>query len=319
MSLLESRIEYGPFEYPQAYDYWLKQQQAHWLHTEYPMAQDILDYKTKLSQAEQNVVTNILKIFTQIEVFIEDYWAAKVARWFKKPEIQMMAHSFSAFESIHAVAYQHLTDSLGLADYKGFLTVPEAKAKIDRLINQKGKTKEEIALSLAVFSAFNEGVNLFSSFAVLMNFSRFNKLKSVGAIVAASIKDESLHSEAGCWLFRTFVSEYPEIFTDELKQKVYEAARLTVDLEDSFIDKVFEMGDIEGMTSKMLKAYIRFRANTKLNDLTLKSNWKNLDKVLIKEMEWFDVLSAGVNHSDFFAQRVTDYSKGVLDFSKIWD
>lgn len=317
--LMDTRVEYGPFEYPQAYDYWLKQQQAHWLHTEYPMSQDLLDYKAKLTEPEKHVVTSILKVFTQTEVFIEDYWAAKVARWFKKPEIQMMAHSFSAFESIHAVAYQHLTDSLGVPDYKAFLSVPEARAKIERLINQRGKTKEEIALSLAVFSGFNEGVNLFSSFAVLMNFSRFNKLKSVGAIVAASIKDESLHSEAGCWLFRTFVSEYPEVWTDEVKKEIYDAARLTVDLEDAFIDHVFALGDIDGMSSKMLKTYIRFRANTKLQDLGLKSNWKNLDKELLKDMEWFDVLSAGVNHSDFFAQRVTDYSKGVVDFSKIWE
>lgn len=316
--LLTPRISYGPFEYPEAYNFWLKQQQSHWLHTEFPMAQDVLDY-TSMLEKEKNVIRGIIRIFTQSEVFIEDYWSSKVARWFKKPEIQMMAHTFGAFESIHAVSYQHLVDELGLTDFNAFLSEPTAKAKIDRLINQPGKTKEEIAISLAVFSAFNEGVNLFSSFAVLMNFSRFNKLKGVGAIVSASIKDESLHSEAGCWLFRTFVSEYPDIFTDELKKKIYDAARLTVDLEDAFIDKVFELGPIEGLDPYDLKQYIRFRTNTKLNDLGLKTNWKNLDKDALKRMEWFDILSSGISHSDFFAQRVTDYAKGVVDFSKIWE
>ncbi|MEM4359942.1 MAG: ribonucleotide-diphosphate reductase subunit beta [Candidatus Bilamarchaeaceae archaeon] len=318
MALLDPRVEYGPFEYPKAYEYWMQQHQAHWLHTEFPMSQDVHDYHAVLTDAERNVVSNILKVFTQTELFIEDYWSSKVARWFKKPEIQMMAHTFGAFESIHSVSYQHLTDTLGLADYKAFLTVPEAKAKIDRLINQKGKSKEEIALSLAVFSAFNEGVNLFSSFAVLMNFSRFNKLKSLGSIISASIRDESLHSEAGCWLFRTFISEYQEVWTDDLKKQVYDSARLTVDLEDSFIDKVFELGPIEGLDPKDLKNYIRFRANTKLQDLGLKSNWKNIDKESLRRMEWFDALSSGVNHSDFFAQRVVDYTKGSIDFSKIW-
>lgn len=318
MSLLKPRVEYGPFEYPQFYNYWMQQQQSHWLHTEFPMAQDILDFQ-KMPEAEKKVVANILKVFTQTEVFIEDYWAAKVARWFKKPEIQMMAHTFSAFESIHAVSYQHLTDSLNLTDYKAFLSVPAARQKIDRLINVKGKEKVDILRSLAIFSAFNEGVNLFSSFAVLMNFSRFNKLKSLGAIISASIKDESLHSNAGCELARIFIAENPDIWTDEVKADIYEAARLTVELEDAFIDYVFELGPVEGLHPDDLKTYIRFRTNTKLQDLGLKSNWKNINKESLQKMEWFDTLSSGVSHADFFAQRVTDYTKGSIDFSKIWE
>jgi len=242
-----------------------------------------------------------------------------VSKWFKKPEIQMMAATFSAFESIHAVSYAYLNDSLGLTDFAAFLHEPTAKAKIDRLMETKGKTKVEIARSLAIFSAFNEGVNLFSSFAVLLNFSRFNKMKGLGQIIAFSIKDESLHSEAGCWLFRTMIQEYPEIWTDELKKEIYEAARETIKLEDDFIDKVFELGDIEGITAKDLKIFIRHRCNTKLQDLGLKSNWKNIDKEALERMSWFDVLSAGVSHADFFASRVTEYSKGSIDFSKIWD
>jgi ribonucleoside-diphosphate reductase beta chain len=319
MSLLTPRATYAPFEYDQAYKYWELQQQSHWLHTEIAMSSDINDWKLNLSESEKNVVGQILKGFTQSEVFIQEYWSQMVSKWFKKPEIQMMAATFSAFESIHAVSYAYLNDSLGLTDFAAFLHEPTAKAKIDRLMETKGKTKVEIARSLAIFSAFNEGVNLFSSFAVLLNFSRFNKMKGLGQIIAFSIKDESLHSEAGCWLFRTMIQEYPEIWTDELKKEIYEAARETIKLEDDFIDKVFELGDIEGITAKDLKIFIRHRCNTKLQDLGLKSNWKNIDKEALERMSWFDVLSAGVSHSDFFASRVTDYSKGSIDFSKIWD
>lgn len=319
MGLLTPRPTYAPFEYEQAYKYWELQQQSHWLHTEIAMASDINDWKLNLTESERHVVGQILKGFTQSEVFIQEYWSQMVAKWFKKPEIQMMAATFSAFESIHAVSYAYLNDSLGLSDFEAFLHEPTAKAKIDRLMETKGKSKVEIARSLAIFSAFNEGVNLFSSFAVLLNFSRFNKMKGLGQIIAFSIKDESLHSEAGCWLFRTLISEYPDIWDDELKKSIYEAARVTVDLEDAFIDKAFELGPIEGLDPSDLKAFIRHRANTKLNDLTLKSNWKNIDKEALARMSWFDVLSAGVSHADFFASRVTDYSKGNIDFSKIWD
>lgn len=319
MSLLDPRVCYSPFEYDQAYKYWELQQMSHWLHNEISMASDINDWKMVLNDAEKSLVGHILKGFTQSEVFIQEYWSQMVAKWFKKPELQMMAASFASMESIHAVAYAYLNQSLGLEDFDAFLSEPTAKAKIDRLMSTKGKTKQEIARSLAIFSGFNEGVNLFSSFAILLNFSRFNKMKGLGQIIAFSIKDESLHSDAGCWLFRQLVSEYPEIWNDELKKDIYDAARLTVDLEDAFISKAFEVGVVEGLTEKDLKNFIRFRANTKLEDLGLKKNWKNVDKEAIQHMEWFDVLSSGVGHSDFFASRVDSYSKGSIDFSNIWE
>ena len=229
-----------------------------------------------------------------------------------------MATSFANMETVHAVSYAYLNDSLGLDDYAAFLAEPSAKAKIDRITDVKGNGILDIAKSLAIFSAFNEGVNLFSSFAILLNFSRFNKLKGVGQIIAFSIKDETLHADAGCWLFRQLISEHPEIWNDDFKKELYEAARLTVELEDAFIDKAFELGDVEGLTKHDMKQFIRYRANQKLQDIRLKSNWKNIDKDSIERMEWFSVMSAGVNNSDFFASRVSDYSKGSMDFSTIW-
>ena len=319
MALLNPRPTYAPFEYPEAYSFWEKQQMSHWIHSEISMAGDINDWKMKLTETEKNLIGSVLKGFVQSEVFIQEYWGSMVSKWFKKPEIQMMAASFSSMESIHAVAYAYLNQSLGLEDFDAFLHEPTAKAKIDRLISTKGKSKEDIARSLAIFSAFNEGVNLFSSFAILLNFSRFNKLKGVGQIIAFSIKDESLHSEAGCWLFRTFASEYPDVMTNELKDQIYDAARLTIQLEDAFIEKAFEKGEVEGLTVHDMKNFIRFRCNTKLNDLGLKKLWKNIDKEAIERMLWFDVLGAGVSHADFFAQRVDSYAKGTMDFSNIWN
>ena len=152
-----------------------------------------------------------------------------------------------------------------------------------------------------------------------MNFSRFNKMKGLSQIVQYSALDEQLHSETGCKLFRTLIEEYPEIWIDQLKKQIYDAARLTIELEDNFIDKAFEMGDVEGLTKKDMKNYIRERCNHRLKDLGLKSNWRNLDKEALERMRWVEYLIAGVGHTDFFAQRVSSYSKGVLDFSKIWD
>jgi ribonucleoside-diphosphate reductase beta chain len=319
MSLLTKRQVYKPFEYPRAYQFWELQQQSHWLHTEISMASDIQDWKEVITPTEKHLIGTILKGFTQAELVIgNDYWSKRITKWFKKPEIQIMATAFASMETVHAVSYAYLNDSLGLDDYSAFLFEPSAKAKIDRIMEVKGTAIQDIAKSLAVFSAFNEGVSLFSSFAILLNFSRFNKLKGLGQIIAFSIKDESLHSEGGCWLFRTLIEENPDIWTDELKKELYEAAKLTVQLEDAFIDKAFELGDVEGLTKHDMKQFIRHRCNTKLQDIKLKSIYKNIDKEALKRLEWFDVLSAGVSHSDFFASRVSDYSRGSIDFDKMW-
>lgn len=296
------------------------------------MSSDVTDWKQNLSESEKKVVGGILKGFIQTEVHVNEYWSQKVAKWFPHPEIAMMAVTFGAFESIHTHAYAHLNETLGIEDYDAFLAEPSAKAKIDRLINEIGNSepppdwiepnpdgvKYSIAKSLAIFSAFTEGVSLFSSFVVLLNFSRWNKLKGVGQIISWSIRDESLHSQAGCWLFRKFIEENPEIWTDEFKRDIYQAARDTVALEDDFIDKVFEDGEVEGLDPKDLKVFIRNRANQKLGEIGLKKNWKNVDEDALKRMEWFDFLSVGVEHTDFFSQRVTAYSKGTTNFDDMF-
>jgi ribonucleoside-diphosphate reductase beta chain len=329
MTLLKGRTTYKPFSYPECFDFWLKQQQAHWIATEVPMNADVTDWKLNLSDHEKAVIGGTLKGFIQSEIHVNEYWSQHVASWFPHPEIAMMSVTFGAFETIHTHAYAHLNETLAIEDYDAFLAEPTAKAKIDRLISKKPKNiledlefapedlyaKRAIARSLAVFSAFTEGVSLFANFAVLLNFAQFNKMKGLGQIISWSIRDESLHSSAGCWLFRKFISENPEIWDDELKKQIYQAARDTVSIEDDFIDKIFEGGPLEGLDPKDLKIFIRARANLKLGELGLKMNWKNLDQEALKRMDWFDALSAGVEHADFFNQRVSAYSKGVVNFN----
>lgn len=315
--ITDRRAVFAPFEYPQAETYWLQQQQAHWLHTEVAMSSDIVDWNTSLTDTEKHVIGKVLKGFTQTEVVVNDYWSRRVSKWFPKPEIAMMSSAFGNMETVHAKAYAYLNESLGLDDFAAFLEEPTAKAKIDALINTTAKNKSEIALSLATFSGFAEGVQLFSSFAILMNFSRFNKLKGVGQIVAFSVKDESLHSDGGCWLYRTFVTENPNLLTPAFKRAIYDAARTTVTLEDDFIDQAFSLGPIQGLDPHDLKQFIRQRMNTKLQDLGLTTNWRNIDKDALERLSWFDFLTRGVEQQDFFAGRNTGYSKGVVDFNKI--
>jgi ribonucleoside-diphosphate reductase beta chain len=320
-SIIKPRLVYKPFEYQEAADYWLKQQQAHWLHTEVPMMSDLTDWNSNLNETEKNIIGSILKGFAQTETVVNDYWSGLVTKWFRKPEVIMMATTFGAFETIHAEAYSLLNETLGLDNFDEFLEDEATMAKIENLMNVRDSFNgeeidwHEVAKSLAIFSAFTEGVNLFSSFAVLLSFKMRNKLKGVGQIVEWSIRDESLHSEAGCWLFRTLVKENPKLKTQELEAAINEAALLSLKLELDFISKVYELGDLEGCSQYDLENFIKNRVNTKLGDLGYKPIISNVDMTSVERMKWFDHLSAGKQHTDFFANRVTNYSKGHLT----WD
>jgi len=314
--ITELRPHYKPFEYQTAFEFYKDQHRAHWLADEVPLSSDLNDWKLKLSESEKNLIGNILKSFAQTETYVNDYWATKVAVWFPKHEIKAMACAFADFESIHAEAYARLNEELGLDNFEAFMEDEEAKAKIDRLVELPGDTLREKALSLAIFSAFTEGVNLFSSFAILMSFQLRNLMKGTGQIVEWSVRDESLHSKAGCWLFRTMIEEMPEL-SEGMESQIYDACDVSVKLEFDFIDKAFEMGEIEGLNKNQLKNFIKERANQKLIELGYNPLYNDIDPNLLKSMEWFGHLTSGKTHQDFFAGRVTDYSKSTADWSDL--
>ena len=328
--LFEDRIAYKPFEYPEYYtEGWLKQMQSFWLHTEIAMQGDVKDWKENLTDAEKNLVGNILLGFAQTECAVSDYWTQYVTTWFPKHEIKQMAMSFGSQETVHAVAYSYLNETLGLEDYEAFLHEPTIANKFEMLMSTKApythkelaesaEARLDVGTSLAIFSGFAEGVSLYSSFAVLYSFQMRNKLKGIGQQMKWSVRDESLHSRMGCALFRHMCQEYPEL-KDEAKTSIENAAKYMVQMEMKFIDKMFEMGDLENLKSEDLKNFIYRRANEKLEELGYNSIFE-YDGESADQLEWFYHLTGGETWTDFFAIRSTDYAKAGEDdnWGDIW-
>jgi ribonucleoside-diphosphate reductase beta chain len=311
MGLFDERIEYKPFEYPEYYlEGWLPQMQAFWLHTEISMSSDVKDWNEKLTKEEKNLVGNILLGFAQTECAVSDYWTGYVTKWFPKHEIKHMAMAFGSQETIHATAYSYLNETLGLNDFKAFLHEPATAARFENLMLPKDDSIKSIAKSLAIFSAFAEGVSLYSAFAVLYSFQLRNLLKGIGQQMKWSVRDESLHSKMGCRLFRQLCKENPGLI-DEVREDILKAAELMVKLEHDYIDKMFEMGDIEGISSNDLKHFLRKRTNEKIAELGYKDldKWFFYEEKKAKQLDWFYHLTGGHTHTDFFAIRSTDYSK----------
>jgi ribonucleoside-diphosphate reductase beta chain len=318
--LTEERSYFKPFNYPWAYDAWLKHEQSHWLHTEVPMLEDVKDWKKKLSAGEKHFLTNIFRFFTQGDIDVAGGYVKNYLPYFQQPEIRMMLLGFAAREALHIAAYSHLIETLGLPEttYNEFLAYAEMKEKHEYVmdISAKNTTKENTATHIAVFSAFTEGMQLFSSFIMLLNFPRHGKMKGMGQIVTWSIVDETQHCENMIKLFRTFIEENNEIWNDELKGRIYTIAEKMVELEDKFIDLSFSMGQMEDLTAEDVKKYIRYIADRRLISLGL----KGVFKVKRNPLPWVEEMINAPTHTNFFENRATDYAKGALsgNWGDVW-
>jgi len=306
--LLTTSHSYKPFRYPWAYDFWKKQQQVHWMPEEVPLGEDCKDWATKLNDQERNLLTQIFRFFTQSDVEVNDNYMERYSRVFRPTEVKMMLSSFSNMETIHIAAYALLLETIGMPDseFSAFMEY-EAMADKHNYMQEFGVESEaDILRTVAMFGAFTEGLQLFASFAMLMNFPRFNKMKGMGQIVTWSIRDESLHCEGMIKLFHAFAEETGAL-TQEVKDDIVKCCKTVVRMEDKFIDLAFEMGDVEGMTPDDIKQYIRYIADWRLGQLKLPPIYG------VKEhpLPWLTEILNGVEHANFFEARATEYSKGA--------
>ncbi len=306
--LLTPSYAYKPFRYPWAYEFWKRQQQVHWIPEEIPLGEDLKDWAVNLTDRERNLLTQIFRFFTQSDVEVNDNYMERYARVFKPTEVKMMLAAFSNMETIHIAAYALLLETIGMPDseFTAFLDYQAMRDKHDYMRQFGVDTDADIARTLAMFGGFTEGLQLFASFAMLMNFPRNNKMKGMGQIISWSVRDESLHCEGIIKLYHAFNKETGAV-TREVADDIVDCCRTVVGLEDKFIDLAFEAGEVQGMTPADIKAYIRFIADWRLRQLNLPEVYG----VTENPLPWLQSMLSGVEHANFFEARATEYSKAA--------
>ena len=306
---------YKPFYYSWAVDLTVRHEKAHWIEDEIDLGEDVSDWKTnKVTPIEKDYITNILRLFTQSDVAVGQNYYDQFIPKFKNNEIRNMLGSFANREGVHQRAYALLNDTLGLPDseYHAFLEYKEMTDKIEFMQKADITTQRGLALALAK-SVFNEGVALFASFVMLLNFQRVGKMKGMGKVVEWSIRDESMHVEGNSRLFKAFVAEHPKLVDNDFKKEIYVMAKNVVKLEDKFIQLAYAMGEIQGLTMEEVKTYIRYITDRRLLQLGLKTNFK----VKNNPLPWLEWILNGADHTNFFENRVTEYEVAGLTGS--WD
>jgi len=308
-NLLTPNPVYKPFNYPWAYEAWLTQQRLHWLPEEVPMADDVKDWKNKITDGERNLLTQIFRFFTQADVEVNNCYMKHYSRVFEPTEVKMMLVAFSNIETVHIAAYSHLLDTIGMPEieYSAFLKYKEMKDKYDYMQDFNMNSKEDIVRTMAVFGAFTEGLQLFASFAILMNFPRHNKMKGMGQIISWSVRDETLHTLSIIRLLRTFIQENPKVWNPKMHKEIYKACDTIIHHEDAFIDLAFQMGGVEGLTADEVKSYIRYIGDRRLMQLGLEPKYGIGDNPL----PWMDVMLNAIEHTNFFENRATEYSRAA--------
>lgn len=316
MSVFKKNKAYKPFQYPWAFTAYDDAQKMHWLPSEVPLQEDVHDWNSKLTPAEINLLTQLFRFFTKGDEDIQDGYIDKYLPVFKPTEIRMMLACFATAEANHIHSYSQLIDTVGMpeSDYAAFAEYEEMADKhaylfTDRSTGANGRKFSEIerlALDLAVFSAFGEGMQLFSSFAVLLSFKRRNLMKGMSTIVEWSLRDESHHVESMLKLFHTMVKENPSVWNKDVKDAIRDIAIAMVELEDRFIDLMFAMGPVAGITAEETKIYIRYTADRRMIQLGLKPIYKQKDN----PFDWIDEMMAAHTHTNFFEGRSTEYGKG---------
>ena len=316
MSLFKLSQTYKPFQYPWAVELAKKHEEVHWVEDEAELSEDVQDWKTKLTSEEKEFITQVLRLFTQSDVQVGENYHEFLIPKLKNNEIRNMLSSFAAREAVHQRAYALLNDTLGLADdeYFKFMEYKAMADKIEFMKEGGHSSQTELALTLAQ-SVFNEGMSLFASFVMLLNFQRFGKMKGMGTIVEWSIRDETIHVQGNAKIFRTLCEEHPRIVNDELKSKIYAMAKVAVTLEDKFVDLAFKGNVVQGLTKEEVKQYVKHIADRRLLQLGLKPNFKAKDNPL----PWLDWVLNGASHDNFFEKRVTEYSVVGMEGDWGWE
>lgn len=309
VGLLTATGTYDVNRYSWAYEFWKRQQQTHWMGEEVPLGGDIKDWASdRVSDSERALLTQIFRFFTQADVEVNDNYMERYARVFRPTEIKMMLAAFSNIETVHIAAYALLLETIGMpeTEFAAFMEYQALRDKHDYMQKFGVETDADILRTLAMFGAFTEGLQLFASFAMLMNFPRFNKMKGMGQIVTWSVRDESLHCEGMIKLFHTYAKE-TDALTQSVKDDIADCCKTVVGIEDKFIDLAFEMGPVQGMTADDIKQYIRYIADWRLGQLGL----PKIYGVTEHPIPWLTAILNGVEHANFFEARATEYSKAA--------
>lgn len=319
-SIFAERIAYKPLEYPSVLKYVDAMQQSYWIVSEFNFQKDIQEYKAEMTQLEKQAVRKSMLAISQIEVAVKKFWS-RIGDRMPKPEIEEVGASFGESEIRHHRSYSTLLEQLGLNnEFDNILDIPAMKKRINyaqRVLSaSKADNNRDFMEAVLLFSLFIENVSLFSQFLIISQINKeTGQLAGMSNVISATSLEEQLHAQFGADLINIIRDEHPDWFTDDLAKRVHEMVDISFDAEKDIVDWIFEEGDLPYLSRDDVVEYIKNRYNTGLRSAGYNDHF-DVDEQLLENTKWFDVQNKSTSHTDFFAQRSVNYTKGETSFDE---
>lgn len=313
MGIFEKRINYKPFEYPEILEFTESINRSFWVHSEVDFTADVQDFHSHLSENEKTTLKRSLLAIAQIEVAVKSFWGDLYSH-FPKPEFNGLGSTFAECEFRHSEAYSRLLSVLGYdSEFEKMIEVPVIKNRIDYLSEALKHTQSQdhrkYVLSLILFSILIENASLFSQFAIILSFTRFNGLmKNVSNIIAWTSVDEQVHANAGTYLINQIKKEHPEFFDKNTKEEIKKVIRKSIAVEGEILDWIFEKGQLQTISKEDLLNFMKFRVDASLEEIGMQKLF-DITAEQYQPMAWFEEEVFANSLDDFFAKRPVDYTK----------
>ena len=319
-SIFEKRVSYKPFDYSEITDPLINAMWAsHWTHNEFNFKSDVQDYHTSLSEEEREVIKRAILLISQVEVAVKSYWS-NIGKHLPKPEIADMGAVFGGVEVIHSRAYSEILTKLGLENEFVNLLETEAVSNRVKYLNKYvdrvyEDDRKQFLYSLILFTLFTENVSLFSQFYTILGFNRFKAvLKDTANVVQYTSKEENLHAEGGMALINQIRREHPELFDEELQERIMDEASEAMKSERKLIDWILQGFENEFVSYDILNNYLKNRVNESMNRIGMTVSF-NVNEEVLGKTAWMDEEVYASALSDFFHKKPIDYAKSTKSFT----
>lgn len=319
MSIFDEQISRKPDLYPWTEQFIEAAQNNLWTHREFTFQRDVQDFKTRLTKQEQEMVIRALSCIGQLEISVKKFWS-KLGDNLPHPSLYDLGYMFAYQELVHSASYERLLEVLGIEEaFDEVLKMPILRGRVNYLKKYLHKfhsdNKKQFIYSLILFTIFIENIALFSQFYTVMWFEKRNLLLEAAKQTEYSSGEELLHFKGGVRIIKQIREELPELFDQELEDRVIEESRNAVEYESKIIDWIMGDFDDETLNKDLMKDFIKNRLNESLNEIGYKSVYDDFDKESLKEKTtWFDEQVLGGRLSDFFNMKPTEYAKNSQSF-----
>ena len=316
--IFEEQVSRKPDHYPWAQEFIEAMHNGFWTDKEFSFSSDIQDFNVHLNEDEREMIIRTLSAIGQIEVAVKKFWS-KLGDNLPHPSLTDLGYVMANVEVIHNNAYERLLKVLGLEDvFEENLKLDfiEGRVKYLRKYNHKfyKDSKKQYVYALTLFTLFVENVSLFSQFYVINWFNRYrNVLKDTGQQVKYTRNEENIHALAGIKIINTIRSEHPELFDDELEERIASEAKAAFVAESYLVDWMVNGFNEKGLNADILKEFIKNRINDSLEKIGFDSAF-DVDTSLLEDTMWFEEELLGNNATDIFHSRPVEYSKNSQTF-----